>query len=296
MTSSYLFLNDLRVHYLHWNLGSGGRPVVLLHGLASNARIWEQVAVNLAAARLQVLAPDGRGHGLTDRPDGDYSFDIFFRDLTAFIDACDLENPLLVGHSWGAGVALDYAARLSLGRRAPAGLVLVDGGTIQVDQIPGATWESTRQLLAPPKLAGTPLEAFLEQVQASNSRWQPDEAALKTILANFEIAADETISPRLSYEHHMQIVRAMWEFQTYERYDRLRCPVLIVPARPAPPYGEREGEFLAVKERSIRYLGERFPAVQVRWMEDTVHDIPLQRPAELSQLIVDFAAGLPDRA
>src|SRR3990172_1189951 len=100
MNSSYFLLNGLRVHYLHWNLGDAGRPVVLLHGLASNARIWELVAPELVLAGLVPLAPDLRGHGLTDKPDGDYGFETYRRDLLAFLDAAQVERPVLVGHSW----------------------------------------------------------------------------------------------------------------------------------------------------------------------------------------------------
>src|SRR5512133_1636959 len=128
MPSSYLFLNDLRVHYLHWNLEDGGQPAVLLHGLASNARIWERTVPFLTQNGLVPLAPDGRGHGLTDKPDGDYGFDTFQGDLAAFINATHMERPLLIGHSWGAALALYYAARVAVGPRAPLGLVLVDGG------------------------------------------------------------------------------------------------------------------------------------------------------------------------
>jgi len=294
MPSSYLYLNGLRVHYLHWSLGSGGRPVVLLHGLASNARIWELVAPHLAAVGLEVIAPDGRGHGLTDKPEDGYDFETYYRDLSALTNALDLKNPLLVGHSWGANLALDFAARLPAGPRAPAGIVLVDGGMTQLDQLPNATWESTRQRLEPPRLAGTPLEDLLTRMQNPGDKWQPDDAAIQIILANFDVSEDETISPRLSYEHHMQIVRALWEFKTYARYEHLRCPALLVPARPAPPYSEREREFLASKERGIQFLSGRFTNIRVHWMQDSVHDIPLQRPAELAGLVLEFVAALPE--
>lgn len=294
MPSSYLYLNGLRVHYLHWNLGSGGRQVVLLHGLASNARIWELTAPHLAAVGLEIIAPDGRGHGLTDKPENGYDFETYYRDLSALTNALDLENPLLVGHSWGANLALDYAARLPVGHRAPAGIVLVDGGMIQLDQVPNATWESTRQRLEPPRLAGTPVEELLTRMHNQGDKWQPDDAAIQITLANFEVSADETVSPRLSYEHHMQIVRALWEFKTYARYERLRCPALLVPARPALPYSKREREFLASKERGIQFLSGYFPNIRVHWMQDSVHDIPLQRPAELAGLVLEFVAALPE--
>ncbi len=57
MSSSYLLLGDLRAHYLGWNLAGKGRPAVLLHGLASNARIWELAAPFLAEARAARTCP-----------------------------------------------------------------------------------------------------------------------------------------------------------------------------------------------------------------------------------------------
>ena len=47
MAPSFVSLNGIRFHYLTWKQGMGGRPVILLHGLASNARIWDLVAPHL---------------------------------------------------------------------------------------------------------------------------------------------------------------------------------------------------------------------------------------------------------
>jgi pimeloyl-ACP methyl ester carboxylesterase len=204
--SSYLFINDLRLHYLHWNLADGSPLLVLLHGLASNARIWERVAPHLVNRGLALIAPDARGHGLTDKPDGDYTTETFTRDLAAFLGTFEIERTILVGHSWGAMLALEYASRFSYGPRAPGGVVLVDGGTIQLDAA-GLAWEQMRNRLTPPRLAGTPLQAFLAQLNGHNPRWQPDNRAIQIISANFDVSEQETITPRLSFEHHMQIVR-----------------------------------------------------------------------------------------
>jgi len=122
-----------------------------------------------------------------------------------------------------------------------------------------------------------------------NPRWQPDSQAVQIILANFDVTQQETIAPRLSFEHHMQIVRAMWEFKTYEYYTRLRCPVLIVPARPAEPLSTQEQEFLALKKSGVARAQETIQDVRVHWMEDSIHDIPLQRPADLAALLAEFA-------
>ena len=290
MKSSYLFANNLRIHYFRWDSIDERRPLILLHGLASNARIWELVGTRLVELGWSAVAPDARGHGLTDKPDGDYGFGAFRGDLLAIIDALNLERPLLVGHSWGALTALDYAAQFPLGLRAPAGLILIDGGVMQLDEVPGATWDETRERLTPPRLAGLPAEDFLRQITTWASQWGSDERIPQIILGNFEIAEDETIWPRLTFERHMQIVRAMWDFKTYERMGRVRCPALAVLAVPPQPRSERDEQFLALKERGVERARDVLPGLRVHWMQDSVHDIPLQYPAELADLIGLFAS------
>lgn len=288
LQSSYLFLNGIRQHYYHWLPDEEDLPVLLLHGLASNARIWERLAPRLAEDDLAVYAPDLRGHGLTDGPEGDYGFDTYARDLVALVEALQLEQPLIVGHSWGAMLALDYAARFPIGPLAPGGIVLVDGGMSQLNDRPGATWEETRARLTPPPLAGMPLEDFLERLRRWNTRWQPDDEAVQVILGNFEISEDEKIYPRLRFENHMKIVRAMWDFPTIDRYSRLNCPVLLIPARPPEPRSEDESAYLDMKAQGIEKIRRVNPRVEVHWMENSIHDIPLQHPGPLADQILRF--------
>lgn len=291
MASSYLLVNRLRYHYLYWNVEGKGQPLLLLHGLASNARIWELTAPYLAENGFVVYAPDMRGHGLSDKPEGDYGFEAVTADLAAFTGQLELERPLLVGHSWGAMVALAYASRFRVGRYAPKGLVLVDGGMTQLDDS-GLTWEEMRQRLTPPQLAGMPLETFLAGLKHHNPGWRPPPEAVEIILANFEISEDETIYPRLGFERHMQIVRAIWEFKTYEHYVHINCPVLLLPARPPQPRTSQEDEFLRLKGRGLEQALSRLKDGRLHWLEDTIHDVPLQRPRELARLISDFALSL----
>ena len=295
MQSSFLYLNDLRVHYLRWEAADHEYPVILLHGLSSSARIWELAAPYLAEKGLTCYAPDARGHGFTDKPQDsaeNYSFDRVSSDLAAFLETCQLERPLLVGHSWGGMLALNYTAQMRFGARAPRGIVLVDGGITQMDDRGGETWESISQRLAPPRLDGMTVEAFMRMIKRETATWQPDEAVFPILLADFEVDDQEQISPRLSYDRHMRILRAIWDFKTYSRFSEVRCPVLMVPARPPAPLSEFEQNWVAAKERGVALAQESMHDLQVAWMEDTIHDIPLQRPAELAKLIADFAAGL----
>jgi pimeloyl-ACP methyl ester carboxylesterase len=130
----------------------------LLHGLASAARIWDLVAPFLAARGHVVTALDQRGHGESDKPNSGYDFATIIADDTATAQALNIERPILVGHSWGALVALQYAA---VHPEQTTALVMVDGGLGQLSLRPGWTREQAMKDLAPPRFAGTPRDTFL---------------------------------------------------------------------------------------------------------------------------------------
>lgn len=278
----------MRQHYLRWGENDAGRPVVLVHGLAYTARTWDYVAPALAEKGWSPTAPDQRGHGLSDKPEGDYSFDVIVSDLAAFIQATHAERPLLVGHSWGGMVALDYAGRYSSGALGPAGLVLVDGGIGQLSDIPGATWEKVRDFLAPFDSTGQPLEAVQQRLLRPNSTWSMTEDLLPSLLANYEIDENETVAPRLEHARHIQILQHIWEFNSRAHYPRVRCPVLMVPTRPKEPldgFARLRNEY---RLRGIEQAQAVIRDLRVHWMKDTIHDVPFQRPRELALLIDQF--------
>ena len=89
---------------IHWAEIGSGPPVVLLHGLTDSHRTWRKIAPALARTH-RVLMPDLAGHGLSSRPDASYSLDWHASVMGQWLDALDLEQVDLVGHSFGGGVA-----------------------------------------------------------------------------------------------------------------------------------------------------------------------------------------------
>ena len=75
-------LNSLTLYYRDW--GGSGKSIILLHGLASNSRIWDLVAPILAS-NSSVIAIDQRGHGKSDKPQGGYDFNSVTDDIAQFI-------------------------------------------------------------------------------------------------------------------------------------------------------------------------------------------------------------------
>ncbi len=111
---------------LHWTEIGSGPPLVLLHGLSDSHRTWALVAPALARTH-RVLMPDLAGHGLSARPDASYALEWHAAIIGQWLDALDLDQIDLVGHSFGGGVAqwilLERRARVRrLGLIASGGL------------------------------------------------------------------------------------------------------------------------------------------------------------------------------
>jgi pimeloyl-ACP methyl ester carboxylesterase len=99
--------NGLRVHYQQ--VGEGP-DVVMIHGITGNLAVWHLHMVPALADRCRTLTYDLRGHGLTSTPATGYSLDDMAEDLLQLLDVLEIERPVLVGHSYGADIALYLAA------------------------------------------------------------------------------------------------------------------------------------------------------------------------------------------
>jgi pimeloyl-ACP methyl ester carboxylesterase len=277
--SKFVEANGLRLHVRDW--GGDGTPIVLLHGLASNARIWDFVAP-LLASYARVVAIDQRGHGLSDRPEDGYSHDEVTADLAELVDALQFERPAIVGHSWGANVAVCFAAQRP---DRVAGVALVDGGTFELAA--GMSWEEAERTMAPPRLAGTPRARFLELVNRGDMGKVWSEQVEQILLANFDVREDDTIAPRLTFERHMKIVRAIYEYHPQELLPRIESPVLMLPT-----IRDGDREWAERKRAAVARAEQLAPRAQTHWFEDAIHDVPLQRPGEVAQVLVDFLRSL----
>ena len=103
-----------------------GAPVILSHGLAASLHDWDDLLPALSAAGYAVHAPDLLGHGASYKPSAprDFSFGAVFDHFSAWTDSLQITEPMiLVGHSLGGGIVLQYALRFPERVRA---LVLVN--------------------------------------------------------------------------------------------------------------------------------------------------------------------------
>ncbi len=105
--ATFAQVEGARVRYV--DAGPRDAPaVVLLHGFASSIETWLPLLPALERDH-RVLALDLKGFGWTDRPEGDYSPEAQARLVFALMDARGIRRAAVVGHSWGASVALAMA-------------------------------------------------------------------------------------------------------------------------------------------------------------------------------------------
>jgi pimeloyl-ACP methyl ester carboxylesterase len=112
---------------IHYEVIGEGPPVVLLHGFPDSGRLWRHQIPALADAGFQVVVPDQRGYGASDKPSGvdAYGMVHLVADVGAVLDDAGIERAHVVGHDWGAAVAwvlatlapgsVDHLAVLSVG-------------------------------------------------------------------------------------------------------------------------------------------------------------------------------------
>jgi len=277
--------DGVRLHARDWS--GSGQAVVLLHGLASNARIWDGVASRLAGAGLRVVALDQRGHGASEQPGSGYDFATLGRDLSAALADLGIERPVLAGHSWGANVALQFAADRP---GALAGLALVDGALLGVAEWAGPTLDEARRRLAPPRFA-VPLADWLARAGRFDAVGSGGQPWVRDYLrAGVDVDDQGVARSRFQFDNHMQVVDALYGQRPPELYPLVACPVLLCPA--ADPADDAT-HAQAKRGAAVRASG-LLPSATLTWFEDTMHDIPLQRPAELAAELARFADAVKE--
>ena len=272
-------LNGMPFHYRDW--GGAGQPIVLLHGLASTCHIWDLVAPYLSRSA-RVVALDQRGHGESEKPDQGYDFGTVANDLEGFITDLGLDRPIIVGHSWGGDVALEYAVERP---SRPLGLCFVDGGTIDISARDGWDLEAAKREMAPPDFRGMTLDQLLDRARGRFGDLFSDAQGEQIVAANFEVLDDRTIRARLSRENHMRIIEALWDHHPAEQYPRVVCPVLLMPAR--QDIDTAANARSSMRNESIAKAEKLLPVSKTVWLEDSIHDVPLQRPELVASVIAD---------
>jgi pimeloyl-ACP methyl ester carboxylesterase len=268
--------SGVELHALHWDPPAHAAPLppwLLVHGLASNARLWDGVAWRLAQEGHPVVAVDQRGHGLSSKPDDGFDMATVADDLRLLIDDLGWDRPMVAGQSWGGNVVLELAHRHPL---AVSGIACVDGGLIELrERFPD--WEDARRVMAPPRLLGTPIGQVRAWLEQTASDW-PEEGRLGQ-MANFELRSDGTIAPWLTFERHIAVLRGLWEHSPAMICSTISVPVLLVTADTG------DSDWSASKLAAVEVALSVLQRCRAEWFHAAHHDVHAQHPVEIASLL-----------
>ena len=282
-------LHGHRVSYREAGRGHA-RTVVLLHGLAAGASTWETVLRPLAAD-LHVIAPDLLGHGASDAPhSGDYSLGGFATGVRDLLVALDVERATVVGHSFGGGVAMQFAHQFP---EFTERLVLVSSGGLGHD---------LALALRAASLPGT--ELVLRSAASLTPRWMRSTARRVAYAVGTAPRSDvdgvasawESLADRGTRGAFVHTVRGALEpsGQRLDGAERLHLltevPVLFV--------GGGRDKVIPVAHTIAAH--ERLPGSRLEVFDDAGHFPHAEQPQRFARLLRDFvrttAPAAGDRA
>lgn len=273
--------DGVRLRMLRWSEPGpdpDSRPIVLIHGLASNARLWDGAARALSGRGHGVVALDLRGHGVSDKPDHGYEIGSVALDVIDVIEDLVTEDarwrdPIVIGQSWGGNIVVHIAAHHG---RHVRGVVAVDGGTIDLARS-FPTWEECRRALSPPPLAGMPAARLRAYIRSAHPDWSED--AIDGQMHNMEHFEDGTIAPWLTLDRHLAVLRGMWDAPPTSHLSTIDVPVLFTPA--AKGHDAHTTAKRTQMEEALRTIDR----CRVEWFEPADHDLHAQFPDRFADVV-----------
>jgi N-formylmaleamate deformylase len=209
--------NGINIHYYRSTPPSGGPTLILLHGLTDNGMCWVRVADALCDTH-DVIMPDTRGHGLSEKPPTGYSLEERAADIAGLIDALSLDRPILFGHSLGGQAAMAIAAFYP---QKVGGVVLedpawfADPGDEDTGKDNAKRWLS--DLLTHKSLKR---EDLIAECSQKNPGWHADEVST---WADARYQMDDVALVQI-----LSSISGGWQKQV----SQASCPILLVTAEP----------------------------------------------------------------
>jgi pimeloyl-ACP methyl ester carboxylesterase len=236
--------------------GGDRTPMVLIHGLAGNQREWDAAGVRLAR-EFRIITFDQRGHGTSSRSD-DYSWSTRVDDLVALIEEMKLRDVTLVGHSVGAGVALEAANKIGGCR----GVAMIDGALPVELPVPYG------------KAPGHPVRNFFITTRRAALHRIARSAPMS--FAEFSRIGDDY---RGRFAEFAEALRAV------------TCPALYILGSRVE-HGPTGLALQAVREESAVVAVEANPLVRVQWI-DARHNMIRTHPRQVAATLMLLHASAP---
>lgn len=245
-----------------------GTPVILLHGLGANVGRWTDT-VNALAADYRVLAYDLPGFGKSEKGEHPYSIAFFLQVLEELIATLKLEDPILVGHSLGGAVVLEYL--LKHPQKVPRAVVVTPAGVRHSHSIIGRMLGSL--------LIKAPFSQRVVPRAIGRCAVQRTEPILDMVFQSTH--ADE--DPQ--WPQVMRAIRRatghLMAYSVKHRLKEITSPLLVV-------WGE--DDTLQLPHLAM-VMHRHIPLARIAILPECGHYPMLEKPDEFNRIVKDFLAG-----
>jgi pimeloyl-ACP methyl ester carboxylesterase len=257
--------------------GSGGTPLVLLHGFPTSSYDWHAVFDRLAERR-RVVALDFPGFGFSDKP-AEYSYSLFEQaDVVAAVLAeAGVQRAHVVGHDMGTSVVTELLARRRVGLAGfEIDRVVLMNGSVHAEM---ASLTLAQQLLRRPVIG-----SLFARVA---SRWTY-KAQLRRLLGKplSDEELDDQFTLMRSGDGHLRLPRIIGYYEERKRFARRWIGALEVLDRPLLVLWGRHDP-VAVPAIAERVAAET-PGARLEWMEELGHYPQLEDGAQVAARINAF--------
>ena len=270
-------------HNVHYIEAGSGKPFLLIPGLFSTCSTWNRVIPSLSK-EYTVIAIDYLGVGYSDKPLSGFTYTVQEQtDLVAkLIDKLRIRGTEVMGVSYGGIIALNLTARYSnLVRR----IICIEGGVkTKSTKVP---WSPMIGILKQPVIGygfiGIIRSGLFTRVLTKlimGPAWR--SMSMKDRKEIVAIVAEETkTASRVPWYQLSRTLETSKEFP--EEAKTIKNPVLYL-------YGENS-IFREMAEVNAMFLKSHLPNVRTRCIKDGIHDLQLQKPQEVANLVLEFLGG-----
>jgi pimeloyl-ACP methyl ester carboxylesterase len=271
--ADFVLSNGARLHY-HRTGNGEKRPIVLVHGFSDNGACWTPVARALEA-EYDVIMPDMRSHGLSDRFQPDEKVDMA-ADVAELIRGLSLGRPIVAGHSMGGGICYQLTVRYP---ELVSALILEDAPFMlprpeptpppgDPADNPAVKWATT--------LPGKTMEQLLEENHRDHPTW-PEELIIPMCEAKKQL--DPTFIFRMV--ERIRSDQAIWQVTV----QNITQPVLLFTANPALG--------AMVLPEAVAKVRELNPNIRIVHIPDAGHLIRFDRYEAFMDALWAFLKQIP---
>ncbi|SFG33652.1 alpha/beta fold hydrolase [Sporolactobacillus nakayamae] len=252
---------------------SASEHVVFIHGQAWTGEVWRMVAKRLQG--VHSIAPDMAGCGDSGLS-STYDFTTLSKQLVDVLDQMHVKDIWLVGHSWGASLALHFAAHYS---ERVKGLMLVDAGYFNYQEWPGISWESFTDFSYPEGFLNS-MDHYLDLQKQDTPFWNED--VQRAVVDQIYETEDGSLRLKCLPETELAFSCALWTYHPNEHAAHLKIPISLIVAE---SHLQENDPITTYKKRSREHFCLLAKQTHCVIMEDASHMVMLERPEELAQEI-----------